>query len=153
MSEKPDDTIRKQVVRQIIDALGGQGLVACAYHGALPCTGAHKIGYLFPDTTDPEANVSRQQVVFDQEKHILQTYADTVGLAWTTNGIGQSVQFFTIVQPDDTYSVFLIRKRRQDARHNDGIPYVLIAEAHDVYFDVLKGVVNQMFDDELARRH
>ena len=141
MSEKPDDTIRKQVVRQIIDALGGQGIVACAYHQAAVHWRPRNTATCFPTQPIKEANVSRTQVVFDQEKHSADLRRHGRSGLGDKRDWAERPVLRRFVQPDDTYSVFLIRKRRWDAVCKDRIQYVLIDEAHDVYSDVLKGVV------------
>lgn len=146
-----DDSIRKEIVGQIVASLGGSGLYGAMRGSALACTGAHRMAYLHPDARDPEAEKSHSLVSFNAEGYYLDTHPDTVGLTWATNGIGQSVHFYTIVQPDDTYSVFLLRYLRRDIARKVGHSVELIAESHDVYFDVLKDVVNQMFDNELAK--
>jgi hypothetical protein len=121
-------------IRTIIEQCGGMGL-----RGAFVYIGASQFSYKCPDV-ETECRGHRSSVT----KEGLVDYG--VGLTFRVNGKrGAGWRMMIAYEPDDTYSVYLWR-RAKPTEEKAGRRGVVIGSYDDVYCDMLKEVVEQMYD-------
>ena len=119
-----------QIARTLYQQLGGQSL-----HGALVLTGARNV-VSYPD----DLNMPR---VEPDDKGWM-TCAN--GLAWQPNVNARGVKFIIVLQPSDTYTIWLYKVvSRNSAAFRDGYAGTVLDKRDDVYFDQLIEVVDRMY--------
>ena len=127
MSNPLPDTIRT-----IIEQCGGRGL-----HGAFCYVGASELAFRCPQSEGSYRSGFRSKTE-DGTPGV--TYE--VGLRFRVNGRrGQAWTMFIVYEPDDTYTVWLVRLIGRARRFD------VIACHRDVYCDTLKEVVEDTYDE------
>ena len=131
-----------ETIQSIIAQMGGRGLT-----GALVYIGTSQLGYKCPD---PEGECRSGYRSKETETGAIDY---DVGLAFKVNG--KPTQNWTMVvayEPDDTYSVWLWR-RAKPTEAKAGKAGVVLDHLSDVYCDMLKMVVERMYDKAIKEHN
>lgn len=140
--EQRASRVTPYTIRTIIEQLGGTGL-----RGALMYVGAHSLVYKCSEMEGECRPYHRSEYVTVEDMGAC--VAADVFLKFKVNGKrGQCWYQVIAYEPDDTYSVWLMRGDRKVTGTD-----VIIECARDVYCDSLKDVVEHMYDRAIKERN
>jgi len=123
----------------------GRGL-----RGGLCYVGAKNYGYTFPKDGDVsgECRPSKPSE-YNTENGTLK---QEVGVQFDANvKRSQTWKFIVAYEPDDTYSVYLVKVNGANKAYKTGKISELIAEFHGVYCDNLQSVIESAYDEAIRK--
>jgi hypothetical protein len=112
----------------IYQQAGGRSL-----HGAINLTGGRRVTYLPDGDLSPIGPDDRGALPMKN------------GLMWDPNVRAHRTKFIVVLQPNDTYSVFLYKFKSPRSIAQKGIVGEVLQRVDDVYFDQLVDTIDAMY--------